>query len=92
MPGRVECPESLWPRLRVQDARRSPINRADCTVFEILHLALLPRAFCISCGGQIGLQKPCLNSRSSFPCVIHFAPQVVANGALVEFSMVALSR
>ena len=57
-----------------------------------MHLALPPLAFCISGGSQIGLQKPCVDSRGFFPLVIRLAPQAVASVALVEFSMVALSR
>jgi len=92
MPGRVKSPDSVSPQLRVQDAGRSPLKRADCTAFEILQLALPPRAFCISGGGQIGLQKPCADSRRSVPRVVRLAPQVVGGGALVELSTVALSR
>ena len=92
MPGRVKSPDSVSPQLRVQDAGRSPLKRADCTAFEILHLALPRRAFCISGGGQIGLQKPCAGSRSIFPCLIRFTPQVFAGWALVEFLAVALLR
>ena len=38
------------------------------------------------------LQKACADSRRSFPRLIRLAPQVVAGGALVEFSTVAVSR
>ena len=92
MPGRVKSPDSVRPRLRVQNARRSRLKRASCTVSEILHLALPPSAFCISGEGQIGLQKACADSPRSFPRLIRIAPQVVAGGALVEFSTVAASR
>jgi len=74
MPDRVKSSDASRPRLRVQDARRSPLKRADCTVFEMLHLALSPRAFCIYGEGQIGLQKVCAGSRHSFPRLIRIAP------------------
>jgi hypothetical protein len=59
---------------------------------EILHLALPPIAFCMSGEGQIGPQKACADSPWSFPRLIRIASQVVAGGALVEFSTVAASR
>jgi len=57
-----------------------------------LHLALPPIAFCMSGEGQIRLQKARADSPRSFPRLIRIAPQVVAGGALVEFSTVAASR
>ena len=50
-------------------------------------------ARCFVCGEhQIGLQKACADSRRSFPGLIRIAPQVIAGGSLVAFSMVAASR
>jgi hypothetical protein len=44
---------------------------------------------CISGEGQGQLEKACADSPRSFPRLIRIALQVVAGGALVEFSMVA---
>ena len=91
MPGRVKSPDSARPRLRVQNARRSRLDRANCTMFEILHLALPLLAFCISGKGEIEVEKACADTRGCFPRLIRIAPQVVTGEALVEFSTVAAS-
>jgi hypothetical protein len=35
MPGRVKSPDSARPQLRMQNARRSRLDRASCTMFRI---------------------------------------------------------
>jgi hypothetical protein len=42
--------------------------------------------------GQIGPQKACADSPRFFSRLIQIAPQLVAGGALVEFSTEAASR
>ncbi|SPE61590.1 hypothetical protein SBV1_730049 [Verrucomicrobia bacterium] len=59
---------------------------------EPSHIALPPIAICISGQSERGLQKACADSPRSFPRLIRIASQVVATGALVNFSTAAISR
>jgi uncharacterized protein involved in tellurium resistance len=55
--------------------------------------SIVQAARCFASGeGQIELEKACADSRRSFPRLVRIAAQVVAGGALVEFSTVAASR
>ena len=80
MPGLAKSPDSARPRLRVQDARRSYLNRARCTDFGILTRALEPIKMALSC--EVGNIKA--------PMVAAWQPTTRRFGLIASHDMIRL--
>jgi hypothetical protein len=74
--------------------RAPPLPDLGCTgkmQDEAAPIVQTARCF-VSGEGQVELEKACADSRRSFSSLMRIAAQVVASGALVEFSTLAASR